>query len=1312
MCDTHKKFTILQYNVQKSYTVMNLLLRDKKALEYDVLAIQEPWLNDRDSKMTHNPTRGRFHTFMSTSADRPLVCFFVNSRIAPDAIRVTSRGQHLCSLHIAAQMEGESQDISIHNIYNPHLPATLPRFTEGRWDGIWLESVLPHLDTALTKSQGNPQVVVGDFNLHHEVWYGETTLPSSAATRRTEAEALLTLMSRHGLELALEPGTVTRPRQDVRSSRAGSTIDLTWATGDLEERIGVCKVRPDLDFASDHMPILTSFYLQATLAPPKLKRQFRKLDAQLLTETLRNCMPPIGVLETSTDMDTTVDALTAALQNAIERAIPASKVTAQSMPGFTAECRDAIDQVKRTQRQWKRTGLEDDLIEFQQAKQCRKSAIQKANRDLHREKVSAVRDEKDLWSLAKWARNRGARSVAFTPDLEMPDGTLTDDTQAKAKVFQDTFFPTPPEADLADIPHFRYNQPAEGWVPITEHEIREAFRDIPLDKAPGPDEIPHRVLKAVLEVLAEPLTMIFNRSVQLSYVPRAFKQSITAVLRKAGKDDYSKPKSYRPIALMNTLGKILDTVMARRIQYMAEKHSMLPHTHTGGRKLVSCEHAIHLVLEKVHTAWRKQKVASLLLLDVSGAFDNVSHTRLFHNLQKRGLPPEIIRWITSYLQDRTSQIKLAEGISNIFNIHTGVPQGSPLSPILYLFYNADLLEIGRSQDLVTGYIDDTALLVTANTVELATAKLQLLHERCDLWARRHASVFAHQKYELLHFVHQGDRRKIKDKQRPLDLGFKDGKERIIQPTNKARYLGVILDDKLSGTPHIAHIKESVTKSIQALQSISGSTWGVSMDHMLKLVKAVIIPRILFACSVWYLPTSVKGTTTRRAKMIAELSALQKKALCVATGAFRTTAGAVLEAETGIPPIKEQLLRAALISTVRIKGSPLHRPMRALRERGDPRFDSTRISALQRLELIACSVLGAEAFNTIEAKSPTVVPPWWKPPDSRIASDAETAVQEHNALKGDNPAVHAQIYTDGSDIKGRVGAAVWYAHQKWSCKYDIGPSSQFTVYGAELLGIWGALRITTRLGRRIKQVTIFTDNQAAIQSTVRPRNQSGQVILREISQLVDVLHSRGIHVTLRWIPAHVGVAGNERADLLAKQATGWSPRDQPGVRGQRLAWMPQLMSACKRTISEHVRTIWESQWPRKAVGARYRSQHGSLLNRKTPQLYQSLDKAQSSVLIQMRTEKIGLNSYLYRIKRADDSWCPCRNGYHTVTHIIGECQLFWRQRKAIFGHRVLTDPLLTISSSKLITKAVTLMLATGHLDQFSRYRDLQSGLNEE
>jgi hypothetical protein len=123
----------------------------------------------------------------------------------------------------------------------------------------------------------------------------------------------------------------------------------------------------------------------------------------------------------------------------------------------------------------------------------------------------------------------------------------------------------------------------------------------------------------------------------------------------------------------------------------------------------------------------------MLLLDVSGAFDNVSHKRLLYNLRKRQLPLEIIEWIASYLKDRRSKTKLQEGTGPEFSIHTGILQGSPLSPILYLFYNADLLEIGGEEDLTTGYIDDISIMVSGKVGE-NNARLVEIHKKAEEWA--------------------------------------------------------------------------------------------------------------------------------------------------------------------------------------------------------------------------------------------------------------------------------------------------------------------------------------------------------------------------------------------------------------------------------------------------------------------------------------------------------------------------------------------------------------------------------------------------
>jgi hypothetical protein len=121
------------------------------------------------------------------------------------------------------------------------------------------------------------------------------------------------------------------------------------------------------------------------------------------------------------------------------------------------------------------------------------------------------------------------------------------------------------------------------------------------------------------------------------YCPQHFRRSTTVVIRKPGKDDYSIPKNYRPIALLSTIGKALEAIIAARISYLVEKHALLPQNHiVGGRRGRSCEHALYLLLEKIHAAWRAgYPIATLLTLDLTGAYDNVSHQRLLHNMRKR-----------------------------------------------------------------------------------------------------------------------------------------------------------------------------------------------------------------------------------------------------------------------------------------------------------------------------------------------------------------------------------------------------------------------------------------------------------------------------------------------------------------------------------------------------------------------------------------------------------------------------------------------------------------------------------------------------
>jgi hypothetical protein len=246
--------------------------------------------------------------------------------------------------------------------------------------------------------------------------------------------------------------------------------------------------------------------------------------------------------------------------------------------------------------------------------------------------------------LAKWARNRdGAYEKGITPSLKIQDpqmpGTLAETVEQKAEAFRTAFSPKPPPADLSDTDSFQYPQQIE-FPAVTAQEIQEAVRGAKAGKAPGEHGIPNSLWHKLIEipVILETVVQLFNACINTGYNPSHFQPSITVMLRKQGKSDYQLAKSFRPVALLNTLRKFLEAVVARRISYAAETNGLLPRTHLGGRKGISTDHAIHTIIDRIKTARGKGKpVVSLLMLDVSGAYDNVSHERLLDNLKKRRL---------------------------------------------------------------------------------------------------------------------------------------------------------------------------------------------------------------------------------------------------------------------------------------------------------------------------------------------------------------------------------------------------------------------------------------------------------------------------------------------------------------------------------------------------------------------------------------------------------------------------------------------------------------------------------------------------
>jgi hypothetical protein len=181
----------------------------------------------------------------------------------------------------------------------------------------------------------------------------------------------------------------------------------------------------------------------------------------------------------------------------------------------------------------------------------------------------------------------------------------------------------------------------------------------------------------VVELPSIGLLFYLNKcgTITVMFGPTPFHHPRTVVLRKPQKPTYNIAKAYRPIALLNMLGKVLEKIVARCISALVEEHGLLPTTQMGVRPGRSPITTLEMLTEQIRTVWAKDHtlVASMLSLDISGAFDNVSHDRLVHNIRDARLPPQVAEYIRSFLTNRTTTLTLGTFKDRIRSTTSGIP---------------------------------------------------------------------------------------------------------------------------------------------------------------------------------------------------------------------------------------------------------------------------------------------------------------------------------------------------------------------------------------------------------------------------------------------------------------------------------------------------------------------------------------------------------------------------------------------------------------------------------------------------------------
>lgn len=471
---------------------------------------------------------------------------------------------------------------------------------------------------------------------------------------------------------------------------------------------------------------------------------------------------------------------------------------------------------RRLCRLYQRKKDEPTRLAYLEAAQAFRTGVHEAKRSHWHTFLSSL-------TASKYATAAFAAPSLAIPPLRSLAGKLTSDPAEQAELlFQGTSAPTVP-CTLNDLLPAS-DHPSPLPPPFTLHKVESVIKNLRPGKAPGSDEITNQALQAGGLALAQAITSIANSCLQLGLYPSSWKVAQTAILRKPNKPDYADPSAYRPIALLSCLSKVVESVIANRLKVRAEIEHILPQGHYGGRPQRSTEDALTHLTAWTKKQWSRGRYVGALFVDVKAAFPTVNPTRLTDTLRRQGFCPSLINLVASYLSGRSTTIAFGDFESEPKDLRIGLPQGSPLSVILYILYNSSLLTQACNIPETTslGFIDDVAFVTADKSLNAVRRRLQILANRELQWGSRHGSAFDRRKSQWMILTH----RALPDSLPVLKLG-----DEVLLPQPQVKWLGVVIDQKLTFSQHGRALKQKGTQVVLQLARLARTGWGVPLPSV-------------------------------------------------------------------------------------------------------------------------------------------------------------------------------------------------------------------------------------------------------------------------------------------------------------------------------------------------------------------------------------------------------------------------------------------------------------------------------------------------
>ncbi len=786
---------------EKSPTISDLV----KCKSLDIFGITETWLssNETTSSLADiTPTGFSIHQIPRTGRSGGGVCFLISDLLtfAKIDIPTCSSFEAICGRVTNAKL---GVNFNILNLYRP--PRSNATFIND------FQDVLSYL-----VSLPQDLIIVGDFNFHID-------RPSN------QTKAFYEILSSFCLQQHV----------DFPTHIHGHSLDLIISS----EKSGITSVFQS-DCISDHFTVVAELDVVRPTAKPSVSISYRNLnsiDSDSFKQDILKSQLYTNPAKTATDLAAQYNNVLSELLNH-HAPLKTKRVNSRPVnPWITPEILHAKSYRRYLERVWHRNPTPLNRSRFsKQIHQCNRLMSKSKKAYYSRIIDDHSSNPRSLWKAFN-------RLLFRQPKRLLPESTsLANLAEGFGTFFADKISRI---RSSFTVPHV--SCPPQLPVPVTlssfplvsDSEVRKLIESAPV-KSCDLDPIPTQLLKSCVDVLLVPITRLLNMSLSEGICPSALKIAhVSPLLKKPTlcKDDM---KNYRPVSNLSFISKLLERVVATRIN----AHIDRSHTNNPFQSAYKKHHSTETALLRIHNdtlmEMDKGRVTALTLLDLSAAFDTIDHGVLVDRLEKcYGVTGKALKWFHSYLSDRYQRVKIEDSLSSSACLSYGVPQGSVLGPLLFTLYTSPLsMIIGKQTVSHHLYADDTQLYVSFSSDDSSASLFQLQEclDSVHTWMSLNMLKLNPDKTDFLLIGHERQRRKFANLFPISLLGVNRN------PSKSTKNLGVVFDHDFTFRPHISKICSSCHYYIRDIRRIRKY---LSLDQAKTLATALVMPRLDYCNSL-------------------------------------------------------------------------------------------------------------------------------------------------------------------------------------------------------------------------------------------------------------------------------------------------------------------------------------------------------------------------------------------------------------------------------------------------------------------------------